>query len=660
MACSALSVVMSIAAAGLAGGGGLVPGLDGFDLGSLGELGINTDLMSGFELDFGIDLDILSDFDLASMEDVLGGLDETIGSVVDDAVAACGEAVQSALGDLPEGLTGQIDFGSFNEYLTEGLDLSSTNVYQCLGEQSKSFLQNGIPSLTECVNSCKAFVEQSAGALASMQRAATFTIGNQSFNALTIFDQVTGGAASRALQPVTAIVGAASAGASVAGGILQTTQSTINNLQTNYSAFTKDVGEWGNMYDVTKLDTTFEANEFAQHLANQNIPEFNNYLYQEGQFPPATIGQADPAAVLKVLQSVPANIVDTVTKAVGFTKKITNLADALVPAAVLSAGALALVGSFRGVSQRLGGIGPTNVNTIGELGKALNKVEFPPSSVLLGIESNTTGLKDIVNYNTEERKKLTGSGSGVFGNPTMNDMMGSFTGTYYTPRLLGTLSAQKRLIDSPEGQALKQAISTAVDHARTNLNTDAADAAAIRSAAQALLSKTDTSTQEDLVRLNRFYKEIINQLLLEKRNLKAARISQKELQGSLSSILAFVNNLEVAYIDDYQVGYADWIKAAADRDAYGDAIRYSIIEAKNRAILNSIGVNTSTVNIFDYTEQYAKEQAAILAKCCPPYSMQISELKPGSLISTYVENGQLYGIYIDEDGLTYYKVISTS
>lgn len=673
MGCSVLSVVSSIAAAGLMGGGGLVPGLDGFDLtGSLGELGINTDLLGGVDLggfnidslgELGINTDLignLSEFNISSMGDVLGGLNETIGSVVNDAINVAGDAVKSAIGDLPGGLTGQIDLGIFSDFALEGLDFPSSNLFESLGSQASGFLQNGIPSLTETISAAKGFVEQSAAALASIQNAANFQIGGQSFNALSIFDQVTGGAASRALQPINDIAGAVSSGVAVAGGLLQTTQNTIDSLQKGFTSFTSDVSQWGNMYNVSNLDKAFEPNEFAQHLVDQNIPEFNSYLYQEGSFPPTSIGQADPSSVLKVLQSVPTEIVETITKAVGFTKNITNLGDALIPAAVLSAGALTLVSNFKDVSDRLSTVGPTNLTTIGDLGKELNKIEFPTSSVLLGVERSSTTLSDTLNQNIAERQKLTGTGSGVFGNPTMNDMMGSFTGTYYTPRLIGMLSAQKRLIDSPEGQALKNAITNAVNNAQANLNTDVADAAAIRAAAQALLAKTESQTVEDLALLERFHRDIVNQLATEKRNLKAAQIDTGNIAGSLSSVMGFVSSLDVAYNDDFKLGYADWVKGAAAQDIYGDAIRYAIIEGKNRNILNSIGVNTNTVSVFDYTNQYAQEQAAILAKCCPPNSMSIEYPARGALLSTYCENGNFYGIYADGNGMSYFQLIQSN
>jgi hypothetical protein len=134
------------------------------------------------------------------MGDVLGGLNETIGSVVNDAINVAGDAVKSAIGDLPGGLTGQIDLGIFSDFALEGLDFPSSNLFESLGSQASGFLQNGIPSLTETISAAKGFVEQSAAALASIQNAANFQIGGQSFNALSIFDQVTGGAASRALQ----------------------------------------------------------------------------------------------------------------------------------------------------------------------------------------------------------------------------------------------------------------------------------------------------------------------------------------------------------------------------------------------------------------------------------------------------------------------------
>ena len=670
MSCSVLSVVASVAAAGLAGGGGLIPGLDGFDLGgltdgfgdilggidlggfdigSLGELGINTDL-----------LDNLADFDIGSMGDVLDGLGDQLGDLATEAFDICGDFVGDALMDLPDGLSGLIDTDIFSDFALEGLDFASPNLFDSLSSQASSFLQNGTAGFTEIISAAKGFAEQSASALASIQNAANFQIGGVSFNAMTIFDQVTGGAVTRTLQPITAITGAVGSAAAVGQNLLGSVQSTINAAQSSFSALTKDISEWGTMYDVTNLEKTFEANEFAQHLVDQNIPDFNNWLYQEGQINPALIKEMSPGSVINLLESVPKEITQAVTKAVGFTKNITNLADALVPAAVLSTAALSIVGSFKDVTNKLTALGPTNVPSIGELGRQLNKIEFPTSSVLLGIERSSTSMNTLLNKNVEQRQQLTGSGSGVFGNPTMNDILGSFTGTYYTPRLIGTLSAQKRLLDSAEGQTLKSAIQTAVNNAKNNLNTDQADAAAIRTASAALFAKTDSQTQEDLALLKRFQDEMVNQLAVEKRNLKAARIDTGNVVGSISSIMGFVSSLQVAYDDNFKIGYENFVKGAAAQDEYGDAIRYTIVEGKNRSILDSMGVSSSTISVFDYTEQYAKEQAAILAKCCPPTSMSLEFMPRGTLLSTYCENGNYYGIYADGNGLSYFQLIQSN
>jgi len=653
MSCSVLSVVSSIASAGLLGGGGLVPGLDGFDLGgfdvgSLGELGINTDL-----------LDNLSEFDLGSMDDVLGGLGDTFGDLSIEAFDMCGDLVGDVLGDLPDGLSGLIDTDIFSDFALEGLDFAeSGSLFDSISGQVSGLLENGVPGFTEIINGAKAFAEQSASALASIQNAANFQIGGQNFNAISIFDQVTGGALSRTFDPIRNITNLASGAVGAASDLLGTVQSSINGLQSQFTSFTDDIAQWGTMYNVTQLDKAFEVPTFVQNLVDQGVPGLSKILEQSGISAYNVLSQS-PETLLNAISSVPKNIVASIADKVGFTRPLENLADALIPATVLSAGAIALVKDFKGVSNRLTSVGSTNVQSFTQLGNELGKIKFPESSVLLGIERNTTGLKDVLSANIAGRQTITGTGVGTFNNPTMDDMLGAFTGSYYTPRLIGMLSAQKRLIDTPEGQALKSAIQTAVNNARANLNTDAADAAAIRSALNALLARSDSQTSEDFALLERFQNDLVTKLATEKRNLKAARI-ESNVVGSLSSVMGFVSSLENAYDDDFNIGYAEWVDQAAGNDQFGDAIRLAMVEGSNKRTLQNIGATFRTTSVFDYADQVAAKRAAELAKCCPPYSELGVYPEAGSLLSTYCENFNLYGIYADGNGMSYYTVIENN
>ena len=602
--CNLLSVVVSIAAAGLMGGGGLGDGLGGIGE-SLGDLGST-----------------LTD----SLGDVVGEIGDVLGDTVTEALELCGDACSSVLSDLPAGLTGEIDLSIFNDFALENLDFASTNLFESIGAQSASFLTNGTAGLTEMVNNARGFIEQAGQAYASIQNAANFTIGGQSFNALTIFDQVSGGAVSKALSPVNTVLGAASGVVNLADTALTTAQNLTTSIQNSidqvsgqFSNLTSDLSKMGTMYDFSELTVAFEPGKFAQNLVSQGLPGMDTIIEKTGVTVLQTVlsNPTNPAAALEALRQVPASAVQEIVEKTNFGFPIKTLDQALIPTAILATGTLALVNDFKGLADRVASIGPASVGSFKELGEKLSSIEFPRASGLIGLESDATKINNLINSKMPEARKLLGSGTGVFGNPTMDDVMGTFTGKSYAPKLKIVLDTQKKLMSSPSGVKLKAAIKSAVDNAKAGRNNDVADAAAIRNAGRDFVSPGDPAVASDIALLNNIHQELLDKLVREKRNLAAAKIRAQDSTGTLASIMAFVASLETAWQDDLGLGYREWVEAAATNDLYGEAIRAAIIEGRNRALLQSIGISPRTQLASLYATEEEAKRAAIFAKCCP-------------------------------------------
>ena len=623
--CNLLSVVVSIAAAGLTAGGGL-------DLGGAGL---------GFE---GIDLGSFAD-----MSDVVSEMGSVVTDVVDQAIDVCSDFVGDVLTDLPSGLTGQMDLSIFSDFALENLDFASTNLFESISQQGASLISGGIPGVTEIIGGAKAFCEQATQTLASIQNAATFTVGGQSFNALTIFDQCTGGAVSKVLNPVqsvvglaTGVVGAAEAGIKTVDNIVNSTQELLNDAEAKFKSFAGDLTNFGSGYDFGNLNEAFTYPDIARNLSAQGLTQLDPALQKLG----VTAAQAflsNPTDLKAAFSTVTGGALDIVKQQTGFNAAITSLDQMLMPAAVLTASTLALVQDFNGIKDRITSIGPTTVNSFAALGQTLQQMEFPKSSDLIGLENDVTKFKATLESGAAARASLVGSGTGVFGNPTMDDVIGTMTGKTYTPKLLEILKRQKKIMSSSTGQALRGSIQSAIDNARAGKDTGRQDADAIRAAAQDILNPSTNEMREDIEVMNRLFAELQDQLVREKRNLKAARILPNQVQGSLSHILAFLDSLSTAYKDDLQIGYRQFIEDLVSDDIYGEAILAAIVEGKNKDILQRIGVTYPAPTLVQYTDEVSSARAAMFARCCP--EEEISYGFKDSLLVVY--EGDTIDIVVD-------------
>ena len=614
---------MSVAGAGMSGSvTGLVSGLGGIQ--GLGELGINTDLIQSGSFD--------------SMGDMIAEMGTTVTDSITGLSDVCGDFVGDALADLPAGLTGTIDSSIFSDYALEGLDFSSDNLFTALGNQSSDFLSGGMAGLTECINTAKGFVDQAAGMYASLQNAANFNIGGMSFNALTIFDQCTGGAVSKVLSPVNSVLGAAQGVVGLADTAVQTAQSLTTKIQNSidaagkqFTSFADDLSKMGTMYSYDSFEDPFTPMSLMTNLQAQGLGEgFNTVIEKTGVTIAQTIlsNPTNTGAALDALKQMPMKYVDEIKEKTNFGVNITGLDQVLVPAAVLGASTLALVNDFKGLSDRVASIGPNTASNFSQLGQVLKQIELPKASQLIGLESDLSKIETTINSQMDTAKKIIGSGNGVFGNPTMDDVMGSFTGRPYNEKLALILEGQKFLMNSPAGQNLKTVIEQATVNAKSGAKTDQADANEIRRAANSFTDPATPEIAEIVALINRLHGEILEQFVLEKRNHKAARLNARLAIGGLSSILGFLSSLETAHIDDFETGYRQFVEDAASPDIYGDAIKAAMIEAKNRALLQSIGITPRTVLATNYADEQNALRSAILAKCCPSASLGDQYLRP--------------------------------
>lgn len=696
MGCSVLSVVTSVAGAGLLGGAGLVPGLGGLSslaggltgglgglgglagglgglAGGLGDLGGLAGGLGGLANIPGLDgigslaqsfgalgTDLIPDL-AGSMGGIVDQVKGELGGVIGQAQSLCGDAVKGALGDIGSSFTGAMDGSIISKLAGENITFPTGNLFDNVVQQSQSFLTNGMPGLTECIATAKGFCEQSAFLQGSISNALNPQLSK--FNLQNTFGQITGGMVNNLLSPMdtltktlTSAVGGALPNPS---GYLGTLQNAIGQSSQAFSSLTGDLSKWGSLYPKDSISNFYSPNKIVENLVGKNIPSFNNFLGSNG-INPSQVAAVNPSKLQNVMEKVTGQVLNDVVSKADFQVPVKNLAEVLSPQKVLSTKTQSVFGGFSGVSKQIASMGPTNTPTFSSLAEKMSQVEFPRASPLLGIEQDKSRLNYTLNYKKYSRPAICGEGQGVFNNPTMDDIMGSFHGTEYNLRLAGLLQGQRKILASPTGILFQQAIDKAVANVNLGLATDQEDAAAIRGAYTSMLESPNN--QEVVQVMTNFYNEIQDKLILERRNLKAARLDPVDAVGGIYSINNFLQSLDTAYQDDFKVGYSNWVNNSADTDIFGEAIRAAMIQGKNNNIAQSLGIDTALTSVVDYTDEEAVRRAKVLSNCCPPYSGEliVNNVTVDTLLNTYCDGANLYGIYADGEGLSYARLIEAN
>ena len=401
---------------------------------------------------------------------------------------------------------------------------------------------------------------------------------------------------------------------SITGGIT----AQFGAVNDTFKSVMTNLGNCGTMLDPTNLARTFTANGMAENLINQGFSEpVLGALEKVGINSVDELITANEALVTQALESIPADQVANIVKETGFIGEIDSLSDVFKKPETWLGDA---VKDIAATGQELGtkffnALGETPVvKSLAELGQTIGQITTAATPALDAANSDRNVWESYW-ADPAEVKPLVGSGSGIFGNPTIADVIGVAAGIGYTSRILNMSSSQQRLLTTTEGQALQ----TAINNAIANPSNDAANAAAISAAAAPFVNPTSPVISQEVAVLNENFNAVANKIITEKRNLQAAQIDITEDTGSLNSVLTFVGGLHSVHEDPKYLGYAEFIKEITTDDVYGEAIRAAIIEGKNLKLLESIGVTPQvTVDSQAYVEQVLSQQSADI--CCPPAS----------------------------------------
>jgi hypothetical protein len=607
MGCSLLSTVQSIAAAGCCAGipvpgvssiaGGLSGSLGGAlgsipgagALGSIPGAGAIAGGVSGLAGGALPGLGIPASLSSVCSSFTNGGLS----GLAQQCLGACGPAVQGALGQLPGALTGMCS-GGLQSLIPAGMNFPTSNLVDGVMGQAQSFLKNGVPGLTECITSAKAFCENGFNLSGSLMQAASFNIagGDLGHKFTSMADLCTGG--------VTKAFG------DITGDAFNSLKGALPNF--------------GAMVDPSNLIQSFTPAGLVENLTNQGFGDkFLGALENHG-VALESLSSANPKDILAAISEVPSGVVEKIVDATGYKTAdgsvLGSLTDIFNPVVTLGEKASSAINnSLSSLSNSLTDVvGDTfDADNWQHVGGFLSEVESPDLNYLKDLGSDTTRYQSVLN--PPELNNLIGAGTGIFGNPVMTDIMGSVIGAGFISQIATMTSVQDKLINTDQGAALRTALETAYNN-RDNEFYDQEYANDILAAAEPFINPATEELRDELNAANRAFEEVFHRLLLEKKNLAVAGIVPEEIKGSAASVMGFVGDLHSVHNDEAQLGIREFIEQAAAPNIYGEAIKAAIVEGKNIAVMRQRGIEF--VRLTDPVA-YAQEitNRTVSGRCCP-------------------------------------------
>ena len=319
-------------------------------------------------------------------------------------------------------------------------------------------------------------------------------------------------------------------------------------------------------------------------------------------FDPKNLASVPDSVIKDVLGTVSGSDLQKIISQTGVKpiRELTSAAELLDVQNLLPAGALAGLGLK--LPGGLGGGGLAALgNTFTNLGVPMDAASA--SSLMSAAQTKVgpylSGLTELVPASVKTALgPMLGTGSGLFGNPTMNDMMGSLAGTH-TDALAGVGKAMSSIATSPIGQGLNSAMAalqaaitagsgiesalTALQSATTAFNSQALGNADLKSALGGIASKAT---------------EVTSHITMENSNLALGGLNLDAIPsaaGGMTQIMGFASKLHSFGVDKQMLGHNAIFEGAASEGLTGDAIKASLAEGKNIAKSQALGMPTPTV-----------------------------------------------------------------
>ena len=364
-----------------------------------------------------------------------------------------------------------------------------------------------------------------------------------------------------------------------------------DGVKADLNSLSSSLSKFGTAFDPSNLQKMFEPAGFIANLSKQglaNVGGLSDALEAAG-LDPANLDSANPEVVKQALAKVTGSDLEKIIAQTKITlptnHQVKTAADLLDAKKILSPTELAAIpgGALSGLGNALTNMGG-NFKKATDIAKNLAATKIPslkhldalPNPLPAGVMSSFASKM--------------GAGDGPFGNPTINDIIGTAAGYKHTDAFTTLVNGHTAILASSQGQAL-QAAATALIADPTNsskLTTFTSAQAAITSATDANLAKIVSDCAAAVTASS-------TQLATESANqTKAGLVPSAATTPNTAQLLAFASKLPVYGLDKTQAGYNYILTNMVTDDQYGEAITASLSEGANAAKNAAAGIASTT------------------------------------------------------------------
>lgn len=457
-------------------------------------------------------------------------------------------AVVQALNNVPGFLTGIV--GNIQQYTdsqTIANSVDTNNIVSNISVHANTVFGSDSGTFLGVLSRSKSFAESSYDSYSTAQALSNTTVDNFGFTINNYTDILTIGVSSQF---------------NLAGGLGN--QSFIE--------FARQLKNFGTLFDINNLNLLDQPYILCLNLLNQGFSSIADALLVQS-IDINLIELVDKNKVLSALKTISAAELENIVRATEFKPQmpLTTLADVFDIKYILTSPAARVAGGS------LGSLSNKFLNIGGKYSSFTDLSDF-----LLGIQYNldVSAFDQITNLGslTSNITMLAGQGSGIYNNPTIDDIIGSVSGTRYIDLISNINTLQSSISSTTEGQALKNAILSAY-------TLDVSDALGTQAANLILQRTTEliSAAPTTIATGNLKFNELVNKFVVELQNYQLIKSDLEDLAVNVDAVNTFTRDLVNVHQDPKQLGYANCIKNVVDSTIYGAAIRAAIVEGQNIA-----------------------------------------------------------------------------
>ncbi len=359
----------------------------------------------------------------------------------------------------------------------------------------------------------------------------------------------------------------------------------------DFSSLSTAIKGLGTAFDPTDLQKMFTPNGFIANLQKQglgNVGGLSDILEDLG-VDVNNIETADPKILTQALSTINGSDLEKIVKQTGMnlpsTASVSNAADLLDARKIVPPDILSKLpgGSLSGLGNALSNMGGSFANSA-DLSNMLGGLKVPS---LPNLDAVSKPLPDDIKAMFAP---MLGSGGGPFGNPTVNDIIGTAAGHGHTDAFASIVTAHQKILSSPVGQSLKAAADAlAADPTNvTKYNNFVAAQTAVTSSTNADLQKVISESSASI-------EKSLTQLETEVSNLSVAGIApETATDPQPTQLLSMASKLHELGLDKQKLGFNEMLTNMASNDVYGDAIQAALIEGQNIAKSATAGIPNTT------------------------------------------------------------------